>query len=110
MTTSRPSKIVVLLSLLCACQFCLAEGAEKEKAETGMTKIWPACYDQPCKKSKECCDGTKCLHWMAKMDPRIKETGYCVIKGCKEGDDSTCPKDHTCLKSMMGSYCVKKTK
>lgn len=69
--------------------------------------IWPSCYDQPCKKSDECCEGTKCLNKMAEMDPNINESEYCVIKDCTEGDDTTCPPDHTCLSSMMGNYCIK---
>ena len=71
-------------------------------------KVWPACYDKQCKNSDDCCAGAKCLPWIAKMHPKIKETGYCVIEGCKEGDDSTCPAEHTCLKSVKGSFCVKK--
>jgi len=71
-------------------------------------EIWPACYDKQCKSSDDCCAGAKCLPWIAKMHPKIKETGYCVIEGCKDGDDSTCPKDHICLKSVKGTFCVKK--
>ncbi len=71
-------------------------------------EVWPACYDKQCKSSDDCCAGAKCLPWIAKMHPKIKETGYCVIEGCKEGDDSTCPKDHICLKSVKGTFCVKK--
>lgn len=69
--------------------------------------IWPSCYDQPCKSSDECCEGTKCLNKMAEMDPNISESEYCVIADCTEGDDTTCPPNHTCLKSMMGNYCIK---
>lgn len=69
--------------------------------------VWPVCYDKKCEKAADCCAGAKCLPWIAKMHPKIKETGYCV-EGCKEGDDSTCPADHTCLKSVKGSFCVKK--
>jgi len=69
---------------------------------------FPLCYDKPCKKSDECCDGTSCLPKIAEqMDPNIHESEYCVVKDCTEGDDTTCPIDHTCLKSTMGTYCVK---
>ncbi len=101
--------VIYLFSAVFLASLTLSAEEGQKKTEPGQT-VWPACYDQPCKKSKECCDGTKCLPWMAKMHPKIKETGYCVVKDCKEGDDSTCPKDHTCLKSMMGSYCIKKAK
>ena len=71
-------------------------------------ELWPACYDQACKSSDECCEGTKCLNKMAEMDPNITESEYCVVSDCTEGDDTTCPPNHTCYGSMMGSYCIKK--
>ncbi len=69
---------------------------------------WPACYDNHCDSSDECCEGTKCLPAMAAMSPEIDETNYCVINTCTVGDDSTCPENHRCI-SAMGSntYCIK---
>ncbi len=90
-----------------------AETTDNESRETeapdedGEENTWPACYDQPCKSSDECCEGTSCLNKMAEMDPNINESEYCVVKDCKEGDDTTCPPAHTCLNSMMGNYCIK---
>jgi len=69
---------------------------------------WPACYDNHCDSSDECCEGTKCLPAMAAMSPEINETNYCVITVCTVGDNSTCPADHRCISAMGGNtYCIK---
>ncbi len=66
---------------------------------------WPSCYDDSCESSDECCDGTSCLP--SAMSFMFGETNYCVIKGCTEGDASSCPAEHECKGGMGLTYCVK---
>lgn len=82
-----------------------ADGSVEETAQ----KVFPSCYGDSCKTGEpKCCDGTACLPKIAAYgSEEIVETEYCVVKDCVVDDASTCPENYKCLKSGMGSYCIK---